>query len=685
MGVVYKARDTRLDRTVALKFLSPRLSGSEESRARLLQEARTASALNHPNVCTIYGIEEHQGQMFIVMEYVEGVTLKRLINGSQLPIDRVVSIGTQLADGLKAASDRGLIHRDIKTENVLVTPDSRAKIMDFGLAKVGGDAGVTKAGTTVGTLSYMAPEQIIGEEVDARADLWSFGIVLYEMLTGKPPFRGEHEAAVMYEILNQDPPPVTSIRPDAPGHFQPLIAALLQKDRSKRTITAAEVIEQLKARQHAEPKEHEEKSIAVLYFDNMSSEKDSEYFCAGITEDIITDLSQIKELKVVSRTDVMPFRNKEANTRQVGEALRVNYILEGSVRKAGNRIRITAQLIEVQNGFHAWAERFDRLVEDIFDLQTEVSQKIADALKITLSDSEKASLARKPTNDMRAYDFYMRGREYLSKRGRKNNEMAISMFENALAIDPDFASVFSGLTEAYSYMYIWYDGNPAWLGKTISLNERVLALDPDSVDGLFGSGMIQFHQKRFGEAKTTFEKVVKLKPDFYEAFRWLGIISDIMGNFDEAIAHHKRCAALKPFSEEPWMHLEMTYRRKGNPEAADKAVKTLHDLGQAKLDINPEDVTTISRMAGAYVRLGQPEKALEAIKTIQRIAPTDGLALYNAACTYASMGNKEETLVCLRGALKNGFKGVVEWVKSDVDFAQMLNDPEFIALLGQFG
>lgn len=685
MGVVYKARDTRLDRSVALKFLPPRLSESEQSRTRLLQEARAASALNHPNICTIYGIEEHNGSLFIAMEYLEGVTLKRMINGSPLPIDQIVNIGSQIADGLKAAGDRGLIHRDIKSENIIVTPDNRAKIMDFGLAKVGGDAGTTKAGTTVGTLSYMAPEQIMGEEVDARADLWSFGVVLYEMLTGKLPFRGEHEAAVMYEILNQEPPPLTASRSDVPGHFQQLVSALLQKDRNKRTVAPAEIIEGLKTPQASDAHEDSEKSIAVLYFDNMSSEKDSEYFCAGITEDIITDLSRIKELKVVSRFDVMPFRNKEANTRQVGEALKVNYILEGSVRKAGNKIRITAQLIDVENGFHAWAERFDRLVEDIFDVQMEVSQKIAEALKITLSESEKASLAQKPTNDMRAYDFYMRGREFLSKRGRKNTEKAIPMFENALAIDPNFVSAYSELASSYSYMYIWYDGDPSWLAKTISLNERALALDPNSVDTLFGSGMIYFHQKRFGEAKRTLEKVIKLNPDFYEAFRWLGIISDITQSYDEAIEYYKRCASLKPFSEEPWMHLDMTFRRKGNLEASKDAVKTLLKLGQAKLDVNPDDAITISRMATAYVRLGQPEKGLEAIRMILKVDPTDGLALYNAACTYADLGRKEETLSCLRGALNAGYKGVLEWVKSDPDFDSMIENPEFKALLAEFG
>jgi TolB-like protein len=245
-----------------------------------------------------------------------------------------------------------------------------------------------------------------------------------------------------------------------------------------------------------------EKSIAVLYFENMNSEEESDYFCAGMTEDIITDLSKIRELKVVSRADVFPFRNKEVNTRQVGDALRVNYILEGSVRKAGNRIRITAQLISVRDGYHLWAERFDRQVEDIFDLQNEVSQKIVDALKVSLTDSERQLLTQKPTDDLRAYDFYMRGRELLYLKGKRNTENAIKMFENAVAIDPGFASSYAGLAEAYSSMYEWYDCASSWLSKAIEVNQKALELEPTSLDAKFGIAMVYFNQRRFTELKT---------------------------------------------------------------------------------------------------------------------------------------------------------------------------------------
>ncbi len=685
MGVVYKAQDTKLERLVALKFLPPHLASDEKDKQRFNQEAKAAAALNHPNICTIYGIEEHDSDTFIVMEYIEGESLKAKIQQPQLPFEEIIDISLQIADGLKAAHEKGMIHRDIKSENVMVAKDGRVRITDFGLAKLKGSLGLTRTGTTVGTMSYMSPEQIQGLEVDQRTDLWAFGVVVYEMLTGELPFRGQYEPAIMYEILNVDPKAIQTVRQDVPEHLQVLVSRLLQKDPTKRSSAAAEIIDQLKKPPTIAPLATGEKSIAVLYFENMSSEKESDYFCAGITEDIITDLSKIKELKVVSRTDVLPFRNKEINTGQVGEVLRVNYILEGSVRKAGTKIRITAQLIDVGTGFHLWAERFDRLVEDIFDLQTEVSEKIAEALKVSLSESEKKSLAQKPTDDLRAYDFYMRGRELLYRRGKKNNELAIQMFENALSIDSNFAAAYAGLSEAYSYMYSWYDGDPKWLGKIIEMSQKALSLEPDSVEAQFGIGMVYYHQKRFTEAKRTLEKVIQKNPDYYDPYRWLGIISDITGDYDAALGFYEHCARLKPYSEEPWMHFDMTYRRKGDKNASDEAKRKLLEVGARKLEVNPDDAITLSRMAGPYSHFGEKEKAYAALKRVLEIDPTDGLAQYNCACTYAVLADNKEALACLRNAVQSGYKNVSEWVKSDPDLVSLHKDPEFKTLIAEFG
>ena len=684
MGVVYKAEDLKLDRLVALKFLPSRVSSSDAEKARFLQEAKAAAALNHSNICTIHGIEEHDNRVFIVMEYVDGQTLRQR-EIRNLKLEPVLSYATQIAEALQEAHSKGIVHRDIKPDNIMINSKNQIKVMDFGLAKLKGGLGLTKAGGTVGTIAYMSPEQIQGLEVDHRTDLWAFGVILYEMLTGEPPFRAEHEAAVMYEILNLDPKGVQTMRADAPEHLQVLISQLLQKDPAKRISSAAEVIQQLKKPAVPAPSAKAEKSIAVLYFENMSSEKESDYFCAGMTEDIITDLSRIRDIKVVSRTDVLPYRNKDVNTRRVGEALRVNYMLEGSVRKAGNKMRITAQLIDVRSGFHLWAERFDRLIEDIFDVQTEVSQKIAEALKISLTESEKQSLAKKPTDDLRAYDFYMRGREFLYRRGKKNNEAAIQMFENALSLDPNFAATYAALAEAYSYMYVWYDGDTRWLGKTIEVNQKALSLDANSVEAQFGIGTVYFHQKRFDEAKRAWEKVIRQNPDFYDAYRWLGIASDITGEYDEALRYYEQCARIKPYSEEPWMHFYMTHLRKGDQKASDQAQKKLLEIGERKLEINPDDAITLSRMASPYANFGEREKAHAALKRVLDIDRTDGLAQYNCACTYAVLGNKKEALTCLRNAIQSGYKNVHEWVKGDPDLVSLHEDPEFKELVAEIG
>ncbi len=684
MGVVYKAQDTRLNRTVALKFLPEHSSGVGRDRARFLQEARASATLNHPNVCVIHSIEEDGDQQFIVMEYIDGQDLKVLARSSRLSADQITDIALQMAEGLHAAHERGIVHRDIKSDNVMLTRDGQVKIMDFGLAKLKGVSGLTMAGSTVGTTAYMSPEHFQGGEISQRSDLWAFGVVLYEMITGQLPFGGEHEAAIMYEVLNVQPKSISSYRTDIPDHVSALVSGLLQRDPARRIGSAREVIDRLRRAPAEAPAGPVDRSIAVLYFENMSSEKESDYFCAGITEDIITDLSRIKQLKVVSRGDVLPFRNKEVNARQVGEALRVNYVLDGSVRKAGNKIRITAQLIDVRNGFHVWADRFDRLVEDIFDLQNEVSQKIADALKVSLTESEKQSLAPKPTDDMRAYDFYLRGRELLTVRGKKSNERAIQMFESAISLDANFAAAYAALAEACSNMYLWYDGDPQWLGKTIQMNQKALALDPESMEAQFGIAMVYLYQKRFTEAKRTLERIIQKKPGEYDAVRWLGIIADIIGDYDSAIRHYERAAAIKPYSEEPWMHLDMTHRRKGDQKASDEAARKIIEIGARKYEVNNEDVLVLSRMAIPYARFGEKEKAMAAIRRVMDIAPNDGLAMYNCACTYNGLAMKAESLQSLRRSLEIGGNVVREWVKTDPYFDSLREDPDFETLIAEF-
>ena len=716
MGEVYLAQDTKLDRKVALKILPTDVVDSKmgDRVRRFVQEAKAASALNHPNILTIYEIDEIDSEQFIATEFIDGETLRDRIRTSALkPID-ALDVGIQVASALCATHNVGIIHRDIKPDNIMLRRDGIVKVLDFGLAKLTRERERwpaetnslaptqnfinTGEGIVMGTAHYMSPEQARGLEVDHRTDIWSLGCVLYEMISGRQPFHGPTTIDVMSGILDREPESLLTYLAEGPRDLDRVVARALRKDREERYQTTKDLLNDLKDLKRAvETQSYRsftsrpigaisaevvpEKSIAVLYFENMNSEKDSDYFCAGMTEDIITDLSKIKELKIVSRTDVLPFRNKEVNTRQVGEALRVNYILEGSVRKAGNRIRITAQLISVRDGYHLWAERFDRLVEDIFDLQNEVSQKIVDALKISLTDTERQLLTQKPTDDLRAYDFYMRGRELLYLKGRRNTESAIEMFENAIAIDPGFASSHAGLAEAYSAMYEWYDGNSTWLSKAIDMNQKALALEPTSLDAKFGIAMVYFHHRRFVDSKRTIEEILRENSEFYPGYLRLGMIAELSNDLEGALKHYRRAADLKPYDEDAWRYLAGIYLQLAKVDSAERAALKVIEITSRKLEASLDDIIVMSRLAEAYARFGSIEEANATLKRVLELEPNDGLAVYNCSCAYALLGEKSASMLLLRRAFENGFRTVAHWAITDNAFHSMRGDPEFQKLL----
>ena len=720
MGEVYLANDTKLDRKVALKILPPDVIATQSAVSsdrvrRFVQEAKAASALNHPNILTIYEIDEIDSEHFIATEFVDGYTLRDRIRMGALEARDALDVGIQIASALCATHSVGIIHRDIKPDNIMLRHDGIVKVLDFGLAKLTTERQPTtetdslaptqhffktEVGVVLGTAQYMSPEQARGIELDARTDIWSLGCVLYEMIAGKQPFHASTTVDVMSGILSREPDSLLPHLPDGPKDYDRIVSRALRKDREERYQSAKDLLIDLKdlkrsletQQQRASTSQSTnsisnevaavpEKSIAVLYFESMNPGDESDYFCAGITEDIITDLSKLKELKVVSRTDVLPFRNKEVNTRQVGEALRVNYILEGSVRTAGNRIRINAQLINVRDGYHLWAERFDRLLEDIFDLQNEVSQKIVDALKISLTDSERQLLTEKPTDDLRAYDFYMRGRELLYLKGRRNTERAIEMFENAVTIDPNFASSYAGLAEAYSSMYEWYDGNSAWLSKAIETNQKALTLEPTSLEAQFGIAMVYFHHRRFAESQRALEAILKQNSEFYPGYLRLGMIAELGNDLEGALKHYRRAAKLKPYDEDAWLYLAGAHRKLGHIEAANKAELKVIEITSRKLEASLDDIIVMSRLAEAYARFGSREEANATLKRVLELEPNDGLAVYNCACAYALMDEKQSALILLRRAYDSGFKTVGNWAKTDSAFESMRADAEFQQLL----
>src|SRR5262249_9878398 len=456
MGVVYEAEDTNLGRHVALKFLTPAMADDHGLLQRFQREARAASALNHPNICTIHGIEQFESAHFIVMELLDGELLADRIRRGPLDIDLVLTIGTQIVDALESAHSKGIVHRDLKPANIFVTSRGQAKILDSSIAKSDEEEKpdtssmvatirkdqLTSAGTTMGTVAYMSPEQARGEITDGRTDLFSFGTVLYQMATGILPFNGETSAVMFDSILNRDPAPVNHVNPSLPQELSRILDKALEKDRTLRYQSATEFktdLLRLKRDLDSGRKRSigpddsgrvdaattpSKRPIAVLYFENVGGAKEDEYLRDGITEDIITELTKIKDLHVFSRPTVLAFRDKTVTPAQIGQQLSAAYVLAGTLRRSGMRLRISAQLVDTKTDFPLWSERYDREMQDIFELQDEIAHKIAEALRVTLSPQEQAELAAKPTENLQAYDLFLRGKSYARRESRQDLELA---------------------------------------------------------------------------------------------------------------------------------------------------------------------------------------------------------------------------------------------------------------------
>jgi serine/threonine protein kinase len=625
MGIVYRATDTRLHRQVALKVLPAALVADPDRLARFQREAQTLASLDHPNVVTIYAVDEVEGVRFLVMELVQGRSLDQLVADGPLTLAAFFETVIPLIDAVAAAHSRGITHRDLKPANVMVA-DSKVKVLDFGLAKLA-DAGsdldgadtrmVTRQGLVVGTLPYMSPEQVEAGTVDRRSDIFSLGIMMYELLTGERPFRGDSGAALISAILRDTPALTSDLRPQVPRSVARAIQRCLEKAPARRYQSADDLLRELRAAETAhrsgaasafqEPAPPD-KTIAVLPFVNMSADPDNEFFSDGISEEIISALAQIPDLHVTARTSSFAFKGKNLDLRQVGETLNVQTVLEGSVRRAGKRIRITAQLINVADGYQFWSERYDREMEDVFEIQDEIARTIADRLKVTLKRDGDAPLVKAATDNVEAYELYLRGRHYWHLRSPSTLRVAIQCFEQTIGLDPDYALAHAGLADCYGILrvYGWVsarDSRP----QAHAAASRAMSLAPTLWETNFSQAFYTFYFERaWREAEPQFQKAIAINPRSALAQVYYGLFLATDQRTDETIARLTLSLELDPLS--PFIHGLTTvgYYMVGRFDDAERA-------GARALELQPDYLLGLWLRGVAASALGRHDAALEAL------------------------------------------------------------------------
>lgn len=725
MGVVYKAQDTKLDRLVALKFLTERFATAQADRIRFLQEAKAAASLNHANICTIHGVEELNGELFIVMEYVDGVTLREREQTADQTLETVLTHAIQIGEALHEAHSKGIVHRDVKAENIMVNAKGQIKIMDFGLAKLKGALKLTRTSSTVGTVGYMAPEQIQGGEVDVRSDIFSFGVVLFEMLTGRLPFRGEHEAAMMYSIVHENPIPLEKYRPDIAPGVALIIAKAVQKATEDRYQNVAYMVADLRrVRRKSSPllpledgstndsgsetragdrgfdipaisirKQRKQKviiaavaflfiaavivayvasmqrgaetitSLAVMPFTNATGDQSLEYLTDGITEGIINNLSRISSLRIMSRTSVFRYKGKEIDPQEVGKTLGVEAILTGRMTQRPNGFSVSFELVDSRDNRQIWGDQYIKSLANVSTLEAEIPREVSNQLKVKLSGEEREKLSEVSTANADAYQLYLKGRFNWNLRRPDALYRAIDLYTQAVERDPLYVQAYSGLAETYAVMPVYLFPPPREaFEKATYFAQKALEINPNHVEAVAALAYIKWGTLDFEGAEQDFKRAIEINPNYANAHHWFAnFLAGDPKTRDKALSEILRARELDPLS----LVIQTTA---GNVYASAGRYGEAMANYQEVFKVDPDFPLARLVLGSLYLKTGKQE---EALLQFEGVRPMLGdIVLPYIATAYALQGKRDDALKILAGLEKLAEKG--ERVEGPISFVYLV-------------